>query len=57
MCPALFSILEVSCDYDTLVNKGQVCAEIDPRPYQTQVDQNRATSKSSWFDWIRTKKV
>ncbi|MDR3460932.1 MAG: efflux RND transporter periplasmic adaptor subunit [Beijerinckiaceae bacterium] len=30
------------CDYNTKVTKGQVCAKIDPRPYQTLVDQNKA---------------
>jgi HlyD family secretion protein len=28
--------------YNTQVKKGQVCAKIDPRPYQTVVDQNKA---------------
>lgn len=35
-------IQEISCDYDTKVTKGQLCAKIDPRPYQTIVDQNKA---------------
>lgn len=35
-------IQELSCDYNTQVKKGQVCAKIDPRPYQTVVDQNKA---------------
>jgi HlyD family secretion protein len=35
-------IKELSCDYNTRVKKGQVCARIDPRPYQTVVDQNKA---------------
>ncbi len=35
-------IQEVYCDYNTKVKKGQVCAKIDPRPYQTVVDQNKA---------------
>lgn len=35
-------IQELSCDYNTRVTRGQVCAKIDPRPYQTVVDQNRA---------------
>lgn len=30
------------CDYNTEVKKGQVCAKIDPRPYQTAVDQAKA---------------
>jgi len=35
-------IQELYCDYNTRVKKGQVCARIDPRPYQSVVDQNRA---------------
>lgn len=35
-------IKELTCDYNTQVKKGQVCARIDPRPYQTVVDQNKA---------------
>jgi HlyD family secretion protein len=35
-------IKEIHCDYNTEVKVGQVCAEIDPAPYQTVVDQNRA---------------
>jgi HlyD family secretion protein len=35
-------IQELYCDYNTRVKKGQVCAKIDPRPYQTVVDQNKA---------------
>jgi len=35
-------IQELSCDYNTKVTSGQICAKIDPRPYQTVVDQNKA---------------
>ncbi len=35
-------ILDLSCDYNTQVKRGQICAKIDPRPYQTVVDQNKA---------------
>ncbi len=35
-------IQELYCDYNTVVKKGQICARIDPRPYQTVVDQNKA---------------
>ena len=31
------------CDYNTEVKKDQLCAKIDPRPYETVVAQNRAT--------------
>ena len=30
------------CDFNTRVRKGQLCAKIDPRPYQTIVDENAA---------------
>jgi HlyD family secretion protein len=32
-------IQDIACDYNTPVRKGQVCATIDPRPYQMTVDQ------------------
>jgi HlyD family secretion protein len=35
-------IQDISCDYNTQVRKGQVCARIDPRPYQLDVDQDQA---------------
>ena len=36
------AIQDLYCDYNTVVRKGQLCAKIDPRPYQTVVDQDRA---------------
>jgi HlyD family secretion protein len=35
-------IQQVYCDFNTEVKKGQVCAKIDPRPYQSIVDQAKA---------------
>lgn len=35
-------IQELSCDYNTQVKRGQICARIDGRPYQSIVDQARA---------------
>ena len=35
-------IQKLLCDYNTQVKAGQVCAKIDPRPYQTVVDQSEA---------------
>ena len=35
-------IKEISCDYNTKVTRNQSCARIDPRPYQTMVDQAKA---------------
>ena len=37
MSPALSRTL--SCDYNTQVKAGQICAKIDPRPYQAAFDQ------------------
>lgn len=36
-------IQELSCDYNTQVKRGQTCARIDPRPYQSIVDQAKAS--------------
>jgi HlyD family secretion protein len=35
-------IQELYCDYNTQVKRGQICAKIDPRPYQSVVDQEKA---------------
>jgi HlyD family secretion protein len=35
-------IQTIACDYNTRVHKGQLCAKIDPAPYQIVVDQDRA---------------
>ena len=32
-------IQNLYCDYNTQVRAGQVCAKIDPRPYQATLDQ------------------
>jgi HlyD family secretion protein len=32
-------ISSMYCDYNTRVKKGQLCAKIDPRPYQAALDQ------------------
>jgi HlyD family secretion protein len=40
-------IQEVYCDYNTKVVKGQLCATIDPRPYQSTVDQDQANLDSA----------
>ena len=32
-------IQDVNCDFNTQVKNGQVCAKIDPRPFQSAVDQ------------------
>ena len=36
------TIISLSCDYNTRVHKGQLCAKIDPAPYQVVVDQAAA---------------
>ncbi len=35
-------IQQLFCDYNTQVKQGQICAKIDPRPYQSVADQNKA---------------
>ena len=35
-------VREVSCDYNTVVKAGQLCAKIDPRLYQPVVEQAKA---------------
>jgi len=37
----------VFCDYNTHVVKGQLCAQIDPQPYQSTVDQDQANLASA----------
>ena len=37
------AIQNLYCDYNTRVRRGQLCAKIDPRPYQAIVAQDRAT--------------
>lgn len=32
-------IQSLSCDYNTVVTAGQVCAKVDPRPYQATLNQ------------------
>src|SRR5499426_1332923 len=36
-------IQSISCDFNTQVEAGQLCAKIDPRPYQEALDQAKAT--------------
>jgi HlyD family secretion protein len=40
-------IQELHCDFNTLVKAGQLCAKIDPRSYQSAVDQAAANLKSA----------
>lgn len=35
-------IRSLSCDFNTRVRAGQLCARLDPRPYQSAVDQETA---------------
>jgi len=36
------TIVSLTCDYNTRVRKGQLCAKIDPAPYQIVVDEDQA---------------
>lgn len=40
-------IKNIHCDFNTVVKAGQLCAKIDPRPYQLAVDQNKANLASA----------
>ena len=40
-------IQALHCDYNTVVKAGQLCAKIDPRPYQLAVDQSTANLASA----------
>jgi HlyD family secretion protein len=40
-------IQSLTCDYNTPVKAGQLCAKIDPRPYQVVVDQDAASLASA----------
>jgi len=40
------NIQTLHCDYNTRVRAGQLCAKIDPRPYQVVVDQDSAALAS-----------
>lgn len=48
-------IQEIKCDYNTKVSKGQVCAKIDPRPYQSVVDQNSANLTQAKAQLVKDK--
>ena len=48
-------IQEINCDYNTKVSKGQVCAKIDPRPYQSVVDQNAANLTQAKAQLVKDK--
>jgi len=40
-------IQTISCDFNTEVEAGQLCAKIDPRPYQEALDQAQANLASA----------
>jgi HlyD family secretion protein len=46
-------IQELFCDYNTRVKKGQICATIDPRPYQSTVDQATAELGTSLAQLVK----
>jgi len=41
------TIQAIYCDFNTKVRVGQICARIDPRPYQTVVEQDAAALGTS----------
>ena len=46
-------IKELHCDFNTQVKKGQLCAKIDPLPYQTVVDQAKANLLSAQAQLVK----
>lgn len=50
-------IQSVSCDFNTQVKAGQVCAKLDPRPYQVVVDKETANLASSRAQLRKTQAV
>lgn len=36
------TVQEVTCEVNAVVQKGQICAQIDPRPYQRAIEVSRA---------------
>lgn len=48
-------IQSLSCDYNTKVKAGQVCAAIDPRPYQSVVDQASANLSVAKAQLVKAK--
>lgn len=49
------NIQTLSCDFNTKVSKGQVCATIDPRPYQLTADQARAAVQTAEAQAVKDK--
>lgn len=49
------TILTLSCDYNTRVKKGQLCAKIDPAPYQIIVDEDQATLATGQAQLVKDK--
>ena len=49
------NIQTLSCDFNTKVIKGQVCATIDPRPYQLTSDQARAALQTAQAQEVKDK--
>ena len=41
------AIQSLSCDYNTRVHNGHLCAKIDPKPYQAIVDEDRANLEAA----------
>ena len=48
-------IQSISCDFNTKVKKGQLCAKIDPRPYETAVNQAAANLSTAKAQLVKDK--
>ncbi|MFI4933590.1 MAG: efflux RND transporter periplasmic adaptor subunit [Caulobacterales bacterium] len=49
------TIQDIYCDFNTRVRKGQICARIDPRPYQIVVDQDAAALGTAQAQLVKDK--
>jgi HlyD family secretion protein len=47
------TIETLRCDFNTRVHKGQLCAKIDPKPYQVIVEQDQADLQVAKAQWTK----
>jgi HlyD family secretion protein len=48
-------VQSLACDFNTRVKRGQVCAQIDPGPYQATVDQDAAALATAAAQVVKDK--
>ena len=47
------TLVSLSCDFNTRVHKGQLCAKIDPAPYQIVVDEDQAALAAAQAQMVK----